>query len=117
LLRSREIDGLKLAIFGETGDREVRGRGAIDDRHNDARRQEGKRDEQADVPFSLDPPLGNLGERASATMKPETRDALLTEPDFVDPSPGLGNCAFAHRATQLGEIGERAGQAIDLPRR
>jgi hypothetical protein len=49
LLRSREIDGLKLAIFGETGDREVRGRGAIDDRHNDARRQEGKRDEQADV--------------------------------------------------------------------
>jgi hypothetical protein len=36
LLRSREIDGLKLAIFGETADREVRGRGAIDDRHNRA---------------------------------------------------------------------------------
>jgi hypothetical protein len=62
LLRSRDIDGLKLAIFGETGDREVRGRGAIDDRHNDARRQEGKRDEQADVPFALGLTLGNLGE-------------------------------------------------------
>ena len=36
LPRSREIDGLKLAIFGETADREVRGRGAIDDRHNRA---------------------------------------------------------------------------------
>jgi hypothetical protein len=36
--------------------------------------QEGKRDEQADVPFSLDLTLGNLGERANAA-----------EPDFVDP--------------------------------
>jgi hypothetical protein len=40
------------------------------DRRNDARRQEGKRDEQADVPFSLDVTLGDLGERADAT-KPE----------------------------------------------
>jgi hypothetical protein len=64
---------------GEASDREVRRCGAIDDRRNDARRQEGKRDEQADVPFSLDLTLGNRGERANAA-----------EPDFVDPSSSLG---------------------------
>ena len=67
--------------LGEASDREVRRRGAIDDRRNDARRKEGKGGEQADVPFALPLPLGNLGERANAA-----------EPDVVDPSPGLGDC-------------------------
>ena len=60
---------------GEAGDRNVRRRGPLDDRRNDARRQEGKRDEQADVPFSLDLTLGDLGERANAA-EPEIVDAL-----------------------------------------
>jgi hypothetical protein len=42
--------------------------GAIDDRRNDARRQEGKGGEQADVPFAPHLPLGNLGERANAAL-------------------------------------------------
>ena len=42
--------------------------------------REGKRDEQADAPFSLDLTLGNLGERATSA-----------EPDFVDPSSSLGD--------------------------
>jgi hypothetical protein len=44
---------------GKAGDRKVRRRGPIDDRRNDARRQEGKRDDQADVP----PYLGICGQR------------------------------------------------------
>src|SRR3984893_19090722 len=52
--------------LGEARDREVRRRGAIDDRRNDAGRKEGKGGEQADVPFALPLTLGNLGERANA---------------------------------------------------
>ena len=66
---------------GKASDREVRRRGPIDDRRNYARRQEGKRSQQADVPFSLDLTLGDLGEGANAT-----------KPEIVDPSPGLGDC-------------------------
>src|ERR1700731_3537977 len=65
----------------EASDREVRRRGAIDDRRNDARRKEGKGGEQTDMPFALRLTLGNLGEGANAA-----------EPDVVDPSPGLGDC-------------------------
>jgi len=39
--------------LGEAAGREVRRRGAIDDRRNDAGRQEGEGSEQADVPFAL----------------------------------------------------------------
>ena len=67
--------------LGEAGDREIRRRGAIDDRRNDAGRQEGEGSEQADVPFALGLTLGNLGEGGNAA-----------EPDVVDPSPGLGDC-------------------------
>jgi hypothetical protein len=59
----------------------IRRRGPIADRRNDARRQEGKRSQQTDVPFSLDLTLGNLGERANAA-----------KPDFVDPSSSFGDC-------------------------
>jgi hypothetical protein len=44
----------------------VRSAGAVPSTIAAARRKEGKRDEQADVPFSLDLTLGNLGERANA---------------------------------------------------
>ena len=44
--------------LGKAGDGEIHWCGAIYDRRNDAGRQEGKRDEQADVPFSLDLTLG-----------------------------------------------------------
>ena len=37
-------------------------RGAVDNRENDARRYEGERSQQADVPFSLSFTLGNLDE-------------------------------------------------------
>jgi hypothetical protein len=40
--------------LGESGDGEICRRGATDNRHNDARRQEGEGSEQADVPFALD---------------------------------------------------------------
>jgi hypothetical protein len=66
---------------GEAVDRKIRRRGPIADRRNDARRQEGKRSQQADVPLSLDLTLGNLGERTNAA-----------EPDFVDPSSSFGDC-------------------------
>jgi hypothetical protein len=78
---------------GKAGDRKVRRRGPIDNRRNDARRQEGKGDEQADVPFSLDLTLGDLGEGAS-----------VAEPEIVDPSPGLGECgqqSIASRGVSL----------------
>ena len=65
--------------LGEAGDREVRRRGSINDRRNDARRQEGKGGEQADVPFALDLTLSNLGEGSNTA-----------EPDVVDPSSSLG---------------------------
>ena len=64
--------------LGEAADREVRRRGAIDDRRNDAGRQEGEGSEQADVPFTLGFTLGNPGEGCNAA-----------EPDVVDPSPAL----------------------------
>ncbi len=64
--------------LGEAGDREVRRRGAIDDRRNDAGRQEGEGSEQADVPFALGLTLGDLGEGGNAA-----------EPDIViRPIPG-----------------------------
>ena len=52
--------------LGEAGDGEIRRRGAIDDRRNDAGRQEGEGSEQADVPFALGLTLGNLGEGGNA---------------------------------------------------
>ena len=52
--------------LGEASDREVRRCGSIDDRRNDARRQKGKRDEQADVPFTQGLALGDLCSRALA---------------------------------------------------
>jgi hypothetical protein len=64
--------------LGEAGDREVRRRGSINDRRNDARPQEGKGGEQADVPFALDLTLSNLGKGSNAA-----------EP--VDPSSSLGD--------------------------
>ena len=39
--------------LGEAGDREIRRRGAIDDRRNDTGREEGEGSEQTDVPFAL----------------------------------------------------------------
>jgi hypothetical protein len=47
LVRPRKRQG-----FGETGDRETCRRRAIGDRCDDARRKEGERSEQADVPFA-----------------------------------------------------------------
>ena len=41
-------------------DRKVRRRGAIDDRRNDAGRQEGEGSEEADVPFAQGLTLGML---------------------------------------------------------
>jgi len=38
--------------FDEAGDREIRGRAAIEDRRNDAGRQEGEGCQQADVPIA-----------------------------------------------------------------
>jgi hypothetical protein len=67
--------------LGEASDREVRRCGSIDDSRNDARRQKGKRDEQADVPFTQGLALGDLDEGVASA-----------EPDFVDPFPGLGDC-------------------------
>ena len=64
--------------FGEAGDREIRRRCAIGDRRDDARRKEGERSEQADVPFAHGLPFGNLGEGGNAA-----------EPDVVDPSLAL----------------------------
>ena len=66
---------------GEAGDREVRRRGAINDRRDDAGRHEGEGRQQADMPFALAFSLGDLGEGGNST-----------EPDVVDPSPGLGDC-------------------------
>jgi hypothetical protein len=43
----------KRAGLRETGDREVRRRRAIDDRRDEAGRQEVEGSEQADVPFAL----------------------------------------------------------------
>ena len=52
--------------FGKAGDGEIRRRDTVDDRRNDAGRQEGEGSEQADVPFALHLTLGDLGERATA---------------------------------------------------
>src|ERR1700730_14213603 len=52
--------------LGEAADREVRRRGAIDDRRNDAGRQEGEGSEQADVRFALGFTPGNPGEGCNA---------------------------------------------------
>jgi hypothetical protein len=62
----------------------VRSAGAvpINDRRDDAGRNEGEGCQQADVPFALGFTLGNLGERGDPT-----------EPDVVDPSSGLGDCS------------------------
>ena len=65
---------------GKAGDRKVRRRGPIDDRRNDARRQEGKRDEQADVPFSLDLTFGNLGWSVDGRVPGHEGPDLLFEP-------------------------------------
>jgi hypothetical protein len=59
--------------LGKAGDGEIRRCGAIDDRRNDAGRQEGEGSEQADVPFALGLTRGNLGEGGNAA-----------EPDVVD---------------------------------
>ena len=67
--------------LGEAGDGEIRRCGAIDDRGDDAGRNEGKGCQQADVTFALGFTLGNLGEGDNST-----------EPDVVDPSPGLDDC-------------------------
>ena len=57
----KNLNAVNMHMFsgfkGEASDREVRRRGAIDDRCNDARRKEGKGGEQADVPFALPLPL------------------------------------------------------------
>ena len=50
--------------FGEAGDREVRGRCAIDDCGNNAGRQKGEGSELADVPFALGFMFGDLSGRA-----------------------------------------------------
>ena len=89
LLGPRTRQGL-----GEAGDREIRRRGAIDDRRNDAGRNEGEGCQQADVPFTLGFALGNLGEGGNST-----------EPDVVDPSSGLDDC------------GEQSIAALGLHRR
>ena len=59
--------------LGEAADREVRRRGAIDDRRNDAGRQEGEGSEQADVPFTLGLTLGNPNPRAGIAPDPWVR--------------------------------------------
>ena len=48
---------------------EVRRRGAIDDRRNDAGRQEGEGSQQAHVPFALGLTLGNPGEGGNAAER------------------------------------------------
>ncbi len=53
--------------LGEIGDREIRRRSAIDDRRNDAGRNEGKRCQLADVPFALGFTLCNFGEGGNST--------------------------------------------------
>ena len=72
--------------LGEAGDGEIRRCGAIDDRRNDAGRQEGERSQQADVPFPLGLTLGDLGEGANGA-----------DPDVVDPSPGPWRLRRAER--------------------
>jgi hypothetical protein len=74
--------------FGEAGDGEVRWGGAINDRCDDAGRNEGEGCQQADVPFALGFMFGNLVEGGDST-----------EPDIVDPSPGLDDCS--ERASRL----------------
>ena len=56
---------------------EVRRRGAIDDRRNDAGRQEGEGSQQADVPFALGFMFGDLSEGGKAA-----------EPNALDPVRG-----------------------------
>src|ERR1700730_6290793 len=77
--------------LGEAGDGEVRRRGVIDDRRNDAGRQEGEGSEQADVPFTLGFTLGNPGEDA---MRPSLMSsthpralAIAERPGFRASSP------------------------------
>jgi hypothetical protein len=64
--------------LGDADDGEIRGCGAIDDRRNDAGRQEGEGSQHADVPFALGLPFGNPGEGGNSA-----------EPDILDPSTGL----------------------------
>jgi hypothetical protein len=69
-------------VSQQTRDRPTQRGGAINDRCDDARRNEGEGCQQADVPFALGFMFGNLVEGGDST-----------EPDIVDPSPGLDDCS------------------------
>jgi hypothetical protein len=51
----------------EAGDCEISRRGAVDDRRNDAGRNEGEGRQQTDVPFALGFALCDLGEGGNPT--------------------------------------------------
>ena len=76
--------------FGEAGDREIRRRCAIGDRCDDARRKEGERSEQADVPFAHGLPFGNPGEGGNAA-EPDVVENRSCSPDS---GPDLGILAI-----------------------
>jgi hypothetical protein len=86
--------------IGEAGDREVRGRGAIDDRRNDAGRQEGERSHQADVPFALGLTL-SIAEFGTASASCVERCFPATQGDHHDLT-----CMDRHALDVLEEIRE-----------
>jgi hypothetical protein len=60
--------------LGEAGDGEIRRCGAIDDRRNDAGRQEGEGSQQPDVPFAL-----GLARRAFLSTPMRARHSTLED--------------------------------------
>jgi hypothetical protein len=88
---------------------EISRRGAIEERRNEARRNEGKRCEQPDVPFPSAFALGNLGHAAEPDV---VEDRLMAAMDFFNRAPVVHNPSNTGWQRNLSVSFGRAGDVL-----